>query len=75
MAKIYGSECAVQSVYDAMRLVGISSYSLSMPFGRLMEDALCMPLFDGGNVGIRRRQLQSLLMAGGYDPLKAAYGN
>ena len=75
MAKIYGSECAVQSVYDAMRLVGISSYSLSMPFGRLMEDALCMPLFDGGNVGIRRRQLQSLLMVGDYDPLKAAYGN
>ena len=74
MAKIYGSECAVQSVYDAMRLVGISSYSLSMPFGRLMEDALCMPLFDGGNVGIRRRQLQALMTEAGYDALKAAYG-
>jgi nitroalkane oxidase len=74
MAKIYGSECAVQSVYDAMRVVGVSAYSVKMPFGRLMQDALCMPLFDGGNVGVRRRQLQELMAASGYDPLAAAYG-
>lgn len=74
MAKIYGSECAVQCVYDAMRVVGVNSYSVKMPFGRLIEDALCMPIFDGGNVGIRRRQLQGLMMQAGYDPLAAAYG-
>jgi nitroalkane oxidase len=75
MAKIYGSECAVQCVYDAMRVVGVTSYSVHMPFGRLMEDALCMPLFDGGNVGIRRRQLQALMTDAGYDPLAASFGN
>jgi alkylation response protein AidB-like acyl-CoA dehydrogenase len=74
MAKIYGSECAVQSVYDAMRVVGVTSYSVKMPFGRLMEDALCMPIFDGGNVGVRRRQLQKLMTEAGYDPQSAAFG-
>jgi nitroalkane oxidase len=54
--------------------VGVTSYSVQMPFGRLMEDALCMPLFDGGNVGIRRRQLQALMTDAGYDPLAASFG-
>jgi hypothetical protein len=56
------------SIYDAMRVVGVTSYSVHMTFGRLMEDALCMPLFDGGNVGIRRRQIQVLMTDAGYDP-------
>jgi alkylation response protein AidB-like acyl-CoA dehydrogenase len=73
MPKIYGSECAVQSVYDALRIVGVTSYSVKMPFGRLMEDALCMPLFDGGNIGVRRRQLQKLMTEAGYDPQSAAF--
>jgi alkylation response protein AidB-like acyl-CoA dehydrogenase len=74
MAKIYGSESAVQCVYDAMRLVGVSSYAVDMPFGRLMEDALCMPIFDGGNVGMRRRQLEKLMMDEGYTSTSAPFG-
>ena len=27
------------------------------PLGRLLQDALALPIFDGGNMGIRRRQL------------------
>jgi hypothetical protein len=30
------------------------------------------PLFDGGNVGVRRLQLQRILSAEGYDPMAAA---
>jgi len=57
-----------------MRVVGVTSYSVKMPFGRLMEDALCMPIFNGGNVGVRRRQLQKLMTEAGYDPRSAAFG-
>lgn len=35
-----------------------SSYNNELGFGELMNDALCLPLFDGGNVGVRRRQIQ-----------------
>lgn len=74
MAKIYCSELCVQVVYDAMRIVGVDSYSDMTPLAGLMQDALCFPLYDGGNMGVRRRQLHRLLRTHGYDPMAAAEG-
>lgn len=42
------------------------SYSKAMPFPRLLNDAMCLPLFDGGNVGIRRRQMERILQLDEY---------
>jgi butyryl-CoA dehydrogenase len=42
-----------------------------MPLGGLLVDALVLPLFDGGNMGVRRRQLHDLIRAPAYDPLAA----
>lgn len=39
-----------------------------------MSDALVLPIFDGGNVGMRRRQLQNLFLAEEYEPWLAAFG-
>jgi alkylation response protein AidB-like acyl-CoA dehydrogenase len=72
MAKIYCSELAVQVVYDAMRVVGVESYADELPFTRLLQDVIALPLYDGGNMGVRRRQLHNLLRDGAYDPLAAA---
>jgi hypothetical protein len=44
------------------------------PLAGLMQDALCFPLYDGGNMGVRRRQLHNLFRAPGYDPMAAAEG-
>jgi hypothetical protein len=38
----------------------------------LLQDALALPIFDGGNVGVRRRQLHTLLKRNDYDPLAAS---
>jgi len=73
-AKIYGSEAAVEAVAEAMRVVGISSYSNDMPFGQLMEDALVLPIFDGGNQGVRRRDIQQIFLQEDYDPWKCTFG-
>jgi alkylation response protein AidB-like acyl-CoA dehydrogenase len=70
-AKIYGSEAAVRVIADLMRVVGIDSYDHEAPFGRLLQDALALPIFDGGNMGVRRRQLHAMLMRPDYDPLTA----
>jgi nitroalkane oxidase len=70
-AKIYGSEAAVRVISDLMRVVGIDSYDHEAPFGRLLQDALALPIFDGGNMGVRRRQLHAMLMHPEYDPLAA----
>jgi alkylation response protein AidB-like acyl-CoA dehydrogenase len=72
MTKIYASELCVQVVYDAMRLVGIDSYTDLSPLSGLMQDALCFPLYDGGNMGVRRRQLHNKFRAPGYDPMAAS---
>jgi alkylation response protein AidB-like acyl-CoA dehydrogenase len=72
MTKVYCSELAVQVVYDAMRLVGVNSYSDLSPLSGLMQDALCFPLYDGGNMGVRRRQLHTMFKTPGYDPMASA---
>jgi nitroalkane oxidase len=68
-AKVFGSETAVTVLLDLMRVVGIESYDHALPLGRLLQDALALPLFGGGNVGVRRRRLHAILKAPEYDPL------
>lgn len=36
---------------------------------------MCLPLFDGGNIGIRRRQMEKILQAEDYEPWAAFYGD
>jgi butyryl-CoA dehydrogenase len=55
-----------------MRVVGIESYDHEAPLARLLQDALALPIFDGGNMGIRRRQLHTIFRRGDYDPLTAS---
>lgn len=74
MTKVYCSELAVQVVYDAMRLVGVESYTLRTPLERLLRDALVYPLYDGGNMGVRRRQLHDMFREPGYHSMLAAEG-
>ncbi|KIL87851.1 hypothetical protein FAVG1_08732 [Fusarium avenaceum] len=66
-AKIYTSDVAVDCVLDAMKAVGMTSYSKKTRFPRLLEDVMCYSLFDGGNVGIRRRQLQLIMSSDNYN--------
>ncbi|MCJ1381066.1 hypothetical protein MMC17_004175 [Xylographa soralifera] len=72
-AKIFCSDNAVKCVVDAMSAVGMSSYSSASPFPKLMNDALCLPLFSGGNVGVKRRQLERLFLADDYQPWASTY--
>lgn len=74
MTKIYSSELCVQVVYDAMRLVGVDSYTDLSALPGLILDALCFPVYDGGNMGVRRRQLHTLFKSAGYDPMASAEG-
>jgi alkylation response protein AidB-like acyl-CoA dehydrogenase len=71
-AKIFGSEAAVRVITDLMRVVGIESYDQETPFAGLLRDALALPIFDGGNMGVRRRQLHTMLKRSDYDPLAAS---
>ncbi|OPB40678.1 acyl-CoA dehydrogenase [Trichoderma guizhouense] len=67
-AKIYCTDQAVSAVWDTMQLVGMTSYRTDTVFPRLLNDATVFSLFDGGNIGVRRRQLQQLMQAEDYQP-------
>ncbi|KAL7918004.1 putative acyl-CoA dehydrogenase [Trichoderma austrokoningii] len=67
-AKVYCSDQAVAAVWDTMQLVGITSYRTDTEFPRLLNDAAVFSLFDGGNIGVRRRQLQRLMQDKDYQP-------
>jgi len=66
-SKIFGSETAVKVITDLMRVVGIDSYDHALPLAGLLQDALALPLFDGGNMGVRRRQLHELLRSANFE--------
>ena len=51
-----------------------SSYNKESVLPKLLNDAMCLPLFDGGNIGIRRRELEQLFMAADYQPWASAFG-
>ncbi|KAF2477868.1 acyl-CoA dehydrogenase NM domain-like protein [Lindgomyces ingoldianus] len=72
-AKIWCSDQAPKAVVDAMSIVGMKSYDKDLPFSRLLEDAVCLPLFDGGNIGVRRRQLERIFQKEDYEPWAATY--
>ena len=51
-----------------------TSYSKESVFPGLLNDAMALPLFDGGNVGVRRRALEKIIAAKDYQPWEATYG-
>ncbi|KAI9025445.1 acyl-CoA dehydrogenase protein [Hyaloraphidium curvatum] len=70
--KVFTSELMVGVITDAMRVVGVEAYKERTGLMQLLNDAMAYPLFDGGNVGVRRVQLQRVLSAPDYDPMAAA---
>lgn len=68
-SKVFCSETAVSAIIDLMRIVGVDSYDYDLPLAGLLQDAIAFPLFDGGNMGVRRRQLHALLRGQDYSAL------
>ncbi|KAI0007247.1 acyl-CoA dehydrogenase domain-containing protein [Xylariaceae sp. FL0662B] len=73
-AKVYCSDAAVKAVTEAINAVGVTAYDKSQPFADLLNNAMVLPIFDGGNVGIRRRHMQQLMMSPTYDAWASTYG-
>jgi nitroalkane oxidase len=71
---VFGSEAAVRVITDLMRVVGVDSYGHELPLAGLLQDAVALPLFAGGNIGVRRRQLHALMLDPAYDDLATLDG-
>jgi nitroalkane oxidase len=73
-AKVFGSEAAVRVITNLMQVVGVDSYGHELPLAGLLQDAMALPLFAGGNIGVRRRQLHALMLDPVYDDLATLDG-
>jgi butyryl-CoA dehydrogenase len=73
-AKVFGSEAAVRVITNLMQVVGVDSYGHELPLSGLLQDAVVLPLFVGGNTGVRRRQLHTLMLDPAYDALATLSG-
>jgi hypothetical protein len=51
-----------------------TAYDTDNPFAELLNNAMVLPIFDGGNVGIRRRHMQELMLNEDYDAWASSYG-
>ena len=51
-----------------------TAYDADQPFADLLSTAMVLPIFDGGNVGVRRRHMQDLMLSEDYDPWASTYG-
>jgi butyryl-CoA dehydrogenase len=71
-SKVFGSETGVDVINELVKLVGVTSYDTRFPIVEYLEEALAYPIIEGSNIGVRRRQLQDLFRAPGYDPLAAS---
>lgn len=71
-AKIFGSETGLGVVNDLMKVVGVTAYDTNYPLVQHLMDALAYPLIEGGNVGVRRRQLQAMFASPEFDSLAAS---
>ncbi|MFJ6539894.1 acyl-CoA dehydrogenase family protein [Streptomyces sp. NPDC091385] len=71
-AKVFGSETAVDVVHRLIQVVGVQAYDNAFPLIHHLLNAVAYPVFEGGNIGVRRRQLQSILTNGAWNPLAAS---
>ncbi|MGD9600517.1 MAG: hypothetical protein AB7O21_01430 [Gammaproteobacteria bacterium] len=60
--------------FACRHLAGVNSCTTMRPLAGLLQDAVCFPLYDGGNMGGRRCRWHDLFRRPGYDPLAAAAG-
>ncbi|KAI4185567.1 MAG: hypothetical protein L6R41_004047 [Letrouitia leprolyta] len=73
-AKVFCSEACTKTVTAAINAVGISADDVDKGFAELLNTAMVLPIFDGGNVGVRRRHMQELMAKPAYDALAATWG-
>lgn len=50
------------------------AYDTDQPFTDLLATATVLPIFDGSNVGIRKRHMQDLMLSKDYDAWASTYG-
>ncbi len=74
MAKVLPTEMLAEAVYKCMQVVGVTSLDREQPMERFMRDALVLPIYDGGNIGMQRRKIWGAMADADFNPRGLAEG-
>lgn len=67
LAKVRATEVCRDVIYECMQVMGVNSIDESHPLNRIYQDAITLPLYDAGNVGIQRRKAWGVMGDEGFD--------
>lgn len=68
MAKVFPSELLLDAVYKCMQVVGVTSLDREQPMEKFIRDALVLPIYDGGNMGMQLRKIWGVMADEDFDP-------
>jgi nitroalkane oxidase len=68
MCKINVTETMFDCVFKCMMIVGVNNGDERYSFNRNLHDAALLPIFDGGNMAMQRRRVQSVLADKRFNP-------
>jgi nitroalkane oxidase len=69
MSKVYCTEACFQQVFKLMQVMGVNSLDKVHPIEKYLREAVVLPIYDAGNIGMQRRKIWGVLADAEFDPL------
>jgi hypothetical protein len=69
MSKVYCTEACFAQVFKMMQVMGVNSLDKVHPLEKYLREAVVLPIYDAGNIGMQRRKIWGVLADEDFDPL------
>jgi hypothetical protein len=57
-----------EAVFQCMQVMGVNALDRVHPLEKLLREAVVLPLYDAGNVGMQRRKIWGVMADADFDP-------
>jgi len=68
MSKVYCTETMFEAVFQCMQVMGVNALDRVHPLEKQLREAVVLPLYDAGNVGMQRRKIWGVMADADFDP-------
>lgn len=67
MAKVFACELLFDTVFKCMQVTGTNSLNREYPLERYLREAVVLPIYDAGTIGMQRRKIWGVMADPDYD--------
>ncbi|MFO1349853.1 MAG: acyl-CoA dehydrogenase family protein [Gammaproteobacteria bacterium] len=68
MAKVFCSQQLFHIVFKALQAMGVNALDKTHPVEKHLREALVLPLYDAGNIGMQMRKIWGVMLDPDFDP-------